>query len=698
MINRPNYIVKKRIIIIFFVLLFIFIFFLIKLTSIQLINNEDYQEKALEQRLRHLQVEPKRGIIYDRNGEDLAVSASSETVVAIPPEIKNPQKTAEKLAPYLKLDQSEIYKKLNSNNSAVYVERKLDEEKINELKKLELEGIFFKEESKRFYPNDNLASHIIGFAGIDSQGLDGIELSYDSELKGIPGSIAAERDASGRTIPEGVKDYLAPRDGDNLYLTIDEVIQYIAERELNKAMNNFNISGGTIIVMDPQQGDILALANKPDYNPNNFSDFTQKEWRNRAISDSFEPGSTFKIITTAAALEEGVVNENDPFSCSGHIKVSGEQINCWKYGGHGHQSFEEVVENSCNPGFVQVGMKLGREKYYDYIKGFGFGERTDIKLPGETDGLVYEYEDIGPVELATMSFGHGITVTPIQLTTAVSAVANNGELLKPRLVKKIENEEGKVVEDKSPRHRRQIISAETAQRTRNLLENVVSEGTGQSARIEGYKIGGKTGTARHYREEEYDSSFIGIVPVDDPQLVISVVLYDVTGSPYYGSQTAAPVFRSVTMDTLRYLDIPPNLTSKNEKTEPESVVVPEMLDENVYSAQQELKDNGFETIITGEGDKVIKQVPAPGAKINENSTILLFTDQSSLEDKNYYIAVPDLIGLTEEKAEKITSQLGLKIKITDREEDSEKIAEQKPEAGQRVRAETEIEVKISSPK
>ncbi|MFW5976485.1 MAG: peptidoglycan D,D-transpeptidase FtsI family protein, partial [Bacillota bacterium] len=552
-ITGPDYKIKKRIVITFFIFMVILIGLSLRLFWIQVINSDEYQNLALEQRLRNLQVEPKRGLIYDKQGEKLAISASSQTVVGIPYEIDDPDTTARALAQILESDYNEIYEKITRKASAVYIERKIEEEKVEQIRKLDLNGVIFTEESKRHYPNQALASHILGFAGIDSQGLDGIELSYDNYLKGNPGRVAVERDAAGRSIPGGVEEYVQPEDGNNVHLTIDNVIQYLVERELDKAMEDFNVSGGTIIVMDPDNGGILGLANRPTFNPNNFSDYPQKYWRNRAISDSFEPGSTFKIITTASSLEEGAVGENDVFVDPGHIEVSGERIDCWRYGGHGRQTFKEVVQNSCNPGFVQVGMRLGKENFYNYINAFGFGEKTNINLPGETDGLVYDYDDIGPVELATISFGHGITVTPIQLATAVSAVANDGMLMQPKLVEKITKPDGELLEEKEATPLRKVISTETSVKTRELLENVVAEGTGTSAQIEGYRVGGKTGTAKHYGEQVYDSSFVGMVPIDDPELVVLVALYDVTGEIYYGSQTAAPVFRNIAEDSLRYL-------------------------------------------------------------------------------------------------------------------------------------------------
>ena len=663
----------------------------LRLLWIQVINSEEYKNKALEQRLRHLKVEPKRGIIFDRNGKELAVSASSQTVVAIPFEIEQPKTTASKLSDILEMEYKEVYRQITKKASAVYVKRKIEESKVKKIRNLNLDGITFTEESKRFYPKKSLACHILGFSGIDSQGLEGIELSYDKYLKGKPGKIAVERDAAGRTIPGGIKKYIKPKDGYNIYLTIDEVIQYIAERELDQAMQEHNISGGTILVMNPQNGGILAMANRPQYNPNQFADYPQKYWRNRAISDSFEPGSTFKIITTASALEEGVVHENDMFVDPGYIKVSGEKINCWKSGGHGSQTFAEVVKNSCNPGFVQVGMDLGKENFYNYINAFGFGKETGIKLPGEANGLLSDFDDIGPVELATMSFGHGITVTPIQLLTAVSAVANDGMLMQPRLVDEIRKPNGELHQEKQSIPVRKVVSTKTAQKTRKLLENVVAEGTGKNAQVKGYRIGGKTGTAKHYGKQIYDSSFIGMLPIEKPQLVILVVLYNLKGYPYYGSQTAAPIFQKVALDSLRYLDIPPGKPSLESKEEVSRVEIPNFTDINAIEASNKLKKLGLNFRVIGDNKNVIKQVPLAGAEVKENSTVILFTERNSKNDKKFYVAVPDLKGLKKSKAAELLQELGLQL-ITANEGDM--IKEQDIEPGSRVPGGSKIQVKL----
>ncbi|WP_018247705.1 stage V sporulation protein D [Orenia marismortui] len=673
--------IRKRISILF---LFVILFMLslsARFLWIQIISNNKYQQKALGQRLRELKVEPKRGIIYDRNGVELAVSASADTVVAIPKEVKNAKETAKKLSKILDQSQDDIYERITKKAAAVYIARKVSEEQAKKIRKLNLSGITFTDETKRFYPKGVLASHLLGFSGVDNQGLQGIELSYDYELRGNPGRISIESDAVGRKIPEGIKDYKAPDDGNNIYLTIDNVLQYIAERELDKALTEHTAKAATIIMMDPKTGQILALANRPTYDPNNFAKYSPGLWRDRAVSDTYEPGSTFKIITTAAGLEEGVVHPNDRFFDPGYIEVAGQTIHCWKSGGHGSQTFAEVVQNSCNPGFVQVGQRIGKETFYKYIEAFGFSDKTNIQLPGEAKGLMYDLPEIGPVELATISFGHGISVTPIQLITAVSAVANDGQLLRPHLVKEIRNSAGKTIKDVSPEPIRRVISKKTAKTVRELLSGVVKEGSGKKAAVKGYEIGGKTGTAKHYGKQLYDSSFIGMVPSDDPHLVVLVVLSGVSSYPYYGSQVAAPIFHNVVEDSLRYLEIPPQEEIKTEEEERiKRVKIPNVKNLSLSDAEEILVSSGLKVKLEGEGDVIVDQVPNPEVVVNEGSTVILFFKGAEESKSRYRVTIPDLTGVRVKEAANLLSDLGLRL----RWHGSGKVVNQRPKAGNLV--------------
>ena len=653
---------KKRIKVLFFLITFILLLLIARLIWIQIINNEEYYDKALQQRIMELKVNPDRGKIFDINGKELAVSVTRKTVVGLPKQITNPTQTAGKLADVLSIGYETIYNRITKDAYAVYLERQITDEKVEKINNLKVDGITFIDESKRIYPREKLASQVLGFTGIDNNGLEGMELSFDRYLTGSRGLILTERDASGQVIPESVIDYIPEKDGNNIYLTINEAIQYSAEKELVTAANNFNAEGGTIIVMEPKTGNIISMANYPTYNPNNFSDYNKRYWRNRAITDNYEPGSTFKIITTASAIEEGVVNQNDIFYDAGKIKVEREYIECWDDKGHGIETFSEVVQNSCNPGFVQVGMRMGKETFYNYINAFGFGQKTNINLPGEATGLIPNYENIGDIELATISFGRGISVTPIQLISAISAVANDGVLMKPNLINKVTDQNGKVLKESKPIEVRKVVSDKTANKTLSLLENVVSSGTGTNAFIDGYRVGGKTGTAQHYNSNLYDSSFVGLFPVDDPQFVVLVVLYGIENQTYYASQTAAPLFKKIASDLIRYYKIP----SQNENSSPiqkEEVKLGNYKDNNIYDIKNQIKQLGLEYKVIGQKDKIIAQIPKAGSNVYKNSTVFLFTETNQNIQNNYKIMVPDFRGMKLDDVKRLSDMMGLNLKI-----------------------------------
>ncbi|MFW6280942.1 MAG: penicillin-binding transpeptidase domain-containing protein [Halanaerobium sp.] len=681
---------KNRVIFYFAIIFILFVILALRLLWIQVINSAEYEHRALSQRMREFIVNSERGIIYDNSGRKLAVSLTAKTVVALPDNIINPKNTASELAELLDTDYDTIYRRITSDSAAVYLQRKIDESLHKKLKEKNIPGIIFTDENKRYYPENSLASHIIGFTSIDNQGLNGLELSYNKYLNGKAGKIAIERDASGRIIPDGANESVPSRDGYDVHLTIDEVIQYMAEKELKAAADKFDFSGGSAIVMDSKNGDILAMANTPTYDPNNFNKYPNENWRNRAINDVFEPGSTFKIITTAAALEEGVISEYDILTDPGHINVGQEEINCWSDTGHGRQTFAEVVKNSCNPGFVEVALKMSKESYYSYIEAFGFGSKTGVRLPAEAEGILPSSDQIGEVELATFSFGHGISVTPIQLASATSAVANDGKLMQPRLVKKVDtgDEQENIVND--PVTVRQVISKDTADKTKELLKQVVADGTGTKAAVEGYQIGGKTGTAKHYNEDIYDSSFIGIVPTENTELVVLVILYDVSGETYYGSQTAAPVFKNLTTNILNYLDVKPDYKNEfNYKINEEKITVPDLKDKSKRNAEELLRDEGFNVKLIGDGEVVGEQLPEAGSKVNKKSTIWLFDEDSDEYDKTL-IAVPDFRGLTQQEASELADEKGLKLSFSG----SGEVVGQSVNPGERINTDKEINLKL----
>ncbi len=711
--------VRRRITALFLIMGCISFLLTFRLVWIQFIRSEYYQEEALKQRMREVQVEPKRGIIFDRNKKELAVSASADSVFAVPAEIKNAHKTAEALAEVVDMEVVYLETLLSKKQSFVWIKRKIDDKNSQKIRSLDLDGIGLTEESKRFYPNGTLAAQILGFAGIDSQGLDGLELYYDQYLRGAPGWIVAERDATGRKIPQGEQKYLPPKNGNDVILTIDEVIQYITERELSKAMQETQAKSGTAIVMDPKTGGILALANYPTYDPNHFGKYPQTSWRNASISNSYEPGSTFKTITAAAALEEGKTTINDHFFCSGSIKVGPDRIKCSHTEGHGSQSFADIVKNSCNPGFVTVGQRLGKDVFGKYIKAFGFGEKTGIDLPGEAKGIVRPPEQLRPIDVATNSIGQGIAVTPIQLAVAVSAVANNGKLMQPHLLKEVRSPDEKVIKKVTPTIVRQVISQETAKTLCETLAGVVTKnGTGRNAVIEGYKIAGKTGTAQKpgphggYAPGKYVGSFVGFVPADDPRLTVLVSIDEPKGA-YYGGTVAAPVVREIMRDSLQYLGIPPSEPIDNDKGQNNTgessqyleeslnrtIHVPPLTDLSIVEARQMAKLLGLKVQIMGEGSKVVNQIPKANVRVVPDTTIILYLgdEQKNMAqgntDQKGKMEVPDVTGKTIRDVAEIISYESMDINI----HGSGIAVRQKPHAGEKVNQGTLVEVWFEPP-
>lgn len=667
--TTTNVLMRKRIALLFLIMGAILLFLIGRLAWIQFVKGDDLREKALKNRMDDIKVPARRGTIYDRNGRELVISVSSDTIYAIPPEVKNPEETAEKLAEILGLKYEDVYKKLTKKSNFEYIKRKVPAELAKEVKKLELAGIDIVEESQRSYPNGNLASHILGFVGIDNYGLNGIEVTMEKELAGTPGRIVTEKDSLGREIPQAIHQYYPPVPGNNLILTIDETIQYFAERELDKVMETTKAKGASVIVMDPKTGGILAMANRPDFNPGKYADSPQSTWRNSAIWLNYEPGSTFKVITAAAALEEGTVTPETRFYEPGYATVSGERIKCWYYPrAHGAQSFEEVVQNSCNPGFIEVGLELGKERFYKYIRAFGLGQKTGIPLAGEAKGILYPEKQVKSINLATMSIGQSISVTPIQLVTAISAVANDGVLMKPQLVKEIRDTEGNLVKEYKPEPVREVISKSTARQLRGILEKVISHGTGSKAFMEEYPAAGKTGTAQKagkggYMSGKYVASFAGFAPVDNPRIAVLVVIDEPEGV-YYGGQIAAPVFQSLARDTLRYLNVPPRVSKSKleEQSSQKEVVVPDLTNMPLTEAKQLLQQSGLNSKTEGSGDWVLTQKPKAGEKILEKNPVILYLGSEAQNiPEGTEVTVPDLSGLTMKEAGKLLGALGLKI-------------------------------------
>ncbi|MBF7083249.1 stage V sporulation protein D [Desulfallas sp. Bu1-1] len=701
-----NMTVRKRLTWIFLLASLFFFILIGRLAWIQFVQGEELHNKALEVRLRDVPVEAKRGSILDRNGKELVTSISVDSIYATPGHVKNPREAAEKLAPILDMDVDTLYKRLTRKSSFEWIKRKVDNDTAQRVRELNLTGIEFVEESKRYYLKPTLAPHVLGFTGIDNQGLIGIEKSYDEELRGQPGRIVVEHDAAGRPVPEAIHQYIPPKPGYDLVLTIDETIQYFVERELDKVVAQYNPKFALVIVMDPETGGILAMGNRPTFNPNNWQEEPREVWdKNPAIWYNYEPGSTFKIVTAAAALDEGTVRPEDRFFDPGYIKVADRNIRCWKAGGHGSQSFAEVIQNSCNPGFIAVGLNTGKDKFYKYIEAFGFGQRTGIRLPGEAGGIVIPQKSATTLNLATMSIGQSIAVTPIQLVTAVAAVANDGMLMKPQLVKEIRYN-GKTVSTIKPEKVRQVISRDTAHQLCGLLESVVAEGTGRNAFVEGYRVGGKTGTAQvvgergGYVDGRYVASFAGIAPVDNPKVAVLVVVAEPKGGIYYGGQVAAPVFQAVVRDTLRYLGIPetPGLVKPKEPWEVETprveVTVPNVVNYPVEDACRAIQAAGLKYRTRGEGEIVYEQTPGAGARVNGGTTVILELQPVGKRKSGDPVTVPDLRGLSIKEAGNLLENIGLRLSP----EGSGVAVEQSVKPGGKVAERTLIRVKFEPPR
>ena len=698
--------IRKRITALFFVLFLIFVLLLLRLGYLQIVKGTWYQEKALENRIREIVVEPKRGVIYDRNGNELAVSIDAEGCYAIPAEVRKSDKEdeiAKELAGILDMEEKDVYGLITKDQQSVWLKFKLKNEQVKELREKNLPGIGTIPKPQRYYPNGNLACHLLGFAGDYNQGLEGMESAFDKQLAGINGRLLVEYDAAGQEIPESTRKYIEPEQGLNVVLTIDQTIQYIAERELDKIMQERSPKSATIVVMDPNTGDILAMANKPDFDPNEFQKYPAESRRIGAVADSYEPGSTFKIVTLAAALEEGVTEPGDQFYDPGYIKVNGETINCWAGGGHGSQTLAEVVQNSCNPGFITLGLRLGTQRLYKYINGFGFGSQLGIELSGEATGIVIPEDQVKPVDLATISMGQANTVTPLQMVTALSAIVNGGELMKPHLVKELTDREGDVVKRFEPEVVRQIISEETSKLEREMLEAVVSKGSGSNAHIEGYSVGGKTGTAQKpapgggYSATDYIASFIGFAPVDDPQLVAIVVVDTPKGYPYYGGTVAAPAFREVVGDSLRYLEVPVRYESEEKAADDEETTVPMVINLPVDKAENVLRDAGLVSERSGSGQVVYGQIPLDGVKVKKGSSVLLSLHKPEGVQDDEDRIVPNLKGKSMRDAAQLLGEMGLVLVPEGEPYPTGVAGEQQPAAGTSLPQGGQVRVKFQPP-
>ncbi len=715
--QTPNRSTKLRLRIILGVVIGLVILLVGRLFYLQIYKNEELKKGALEQWTKGIDIKSNRGIIYDRKGKKLAVSVTSYTVWATPSDIKDPAATANTVSEILEMDQALVLEKLTKNTRTEKVKQWITRDEALELRKLNIRGITVVDDSKRYYPYGNFASYILGFTDVDNNGLYGVEKTYDKYLTGIPGKWVKTTDAANRQLPyDGEKIYDA-QDGLSVVLTIDETIQHFAEKEATQALLDNKAKNVSIIIMDPYTGDILALANKPDYNPNEprvpLDEATKAEWeglpieqlqekwysmwRNFAINDIYEPGSTFKIVTAAAALEENSANLNTHYFCDGFVRdIKGVVIKCasW-YNPHGDQDFAEAFSNSCNVAFVNMGRQVGKEKLYKYIKAFGFGENTGIELLGESPGIIPSSTDvIKEVNLATLSYGHGIAVTPLQMVNAFSTIANGGNLMKPRLIKELIDHEGNIVESYPVEVKRKVLSEETSEKMLLLLEGVVKDGTGRHAYIPGYNVGGKSGTAMkiidgRYVDGKYIASFGVVAPADDPKIVALIIIDEPQGV-YYGGTIGGPVAQAVVEETLNYLEVQRKFSDEELKEIDTKVVVPDVRNLKIGEAGKTLTDLGLkyttEYLEITTDSIIMDQFPLPETEVIKGSIVDLY-----LNLKPKTIIMPDLIGKTNEEVKEILDSMNQQYILNG----SGKVINQIPAPGEEVSGEINIVIDFS---
>ncbi len=696
----PGLAVKRRLLVLLCVFAVIVIALIARLAYIQFVQGEVLQKKAFVQQNAGRVISPIRGTIYDRNGKKLAISVQAGTISCNPNQIGknkklNADQIADGLAQFLSLNRDDVYRLITKKVNSVVIKRKVEKETEIQIRtwisENSVKGINIDEDAKRYYPNGNLMSHIIGFAGDDNQGLmGGVEEVMDKYLKGTPGKILSEVDARGSSVPSDTEKRIDAKDGLNVVLTVDETIQYLVSKSLDKAVEDNKVKGGAIgIVMDPKTGDVLSMVSKPDYDinspfafPTNVEGLDPSTWversnksvnilsstvfRNKAISDTYEPGSTFKSITTAAGIEEGVVTP-ETITNDFPIKVTGwpKPISCWRVGRpHGVETFRQAVYNSCNPAFVKVSQSLGVERFYSYVKAFGFMEKTGIELKGE--GKSQFQTKPKEIDMAVASFGQRFTITPLQLATAYTAIVNGGKLMKPRLIKELTDSEGNVVQKFEPQVVRTVISEQTSKTVRDILEGVVSDpkATGNNAYVKGYRVGGKTGTSETTKKDVYIASFCGFAPADDPRIVVLIVLIDPKGDSHMGGMIAAPIVGKIAEDVLNYMQVERQYSEEDLRSMTEEVYVPDVRNKTLAEAIKALKTTGLKYSIEGEGNNdssIVEQTPKSDSVVPENSTVILYTYKP---EGDQTVKMPDLSGKTMSEAIDAVKRADLNIKVS----------------------------------
>ena len=719
---------KKRIKVMTLIFLVCVALLALRLFWVQFVDGNKYKQLASQQQTRDSVITAKRGTIYDRNMKVLAQSAGAERITVNPQEIarkKNADKVVSALVEVLGVDAEETKEKISrTDRQSVIIAKQVEKSVADKLRKKNLQGIYFEEDSKRYYPYGSLAAQVIGFTGSDNQGLEGIENVLNEQLRGVDGRMIAAKDVANNEMPFKYENYIPAQDGKGVVLTIDETIQRYTEKHLQQAYEeNLLGNGGAAIVMDPNTGEILAMAVVPTYDLNEprvitdqllleqldaqefetdkeykeaYSTAVTKMWRNKAVVDSYEPGSTFKTMVAAAAIENGVAKTSDYFVCNGVRHVANRDIHCWNRNGHGEESFAQGVMNSCNPMFMELGSRLGSANFTKYFKAFGLTEKTGFTIPGESAGTFHN--SLGPVELATSSFGQTFTVTPLQMISAVSAVVNGGNLMKPTIIKAYTDSNGNIIENFEPQVVRNVISEETSKQMREVLEQVVSEGTGKGAYVNGFRIGGKTGTSEKLPRGsgKYIASFVGFAPADNPQVVCLLLLDEPGAGATGGGAIAAPAVGRIIEDVLPYLGYEPQYTEETEQDI--SVSVPKIVGLSVQAATDKLNQIGISISIKGNGSTVTKQIPEAGTRLHKGSVVIAYTQE---EENSGTTEVPSVVGMTYENAMKAMENAGLVMEVdspgSGKAPPADHIAiTQSPQADSEVAEGTKIYVKFAA--
>lgn len=707
--NSKNLMHYKKLRVTLIVVILILLLLIVRIGFLQFVQGNYLKELAYNQQTINQIISPKRGNIYDSTGKALAISAQVDTITINPNKlVKNSndetkefkEKIAKGLSEIFELNYDEVLEKVNSSSQVETIAKKVEQEKVDTLKKWMEDnkisvGINIDEDTKRYYPYNTVASNVIGFCGSDNQGLSGVESKWDSILTGTPGKIVSSKGSNQEEIPNAEETYISAENGSDLTLTIDLNIQTIIEKYLKQAVEDNDCKkGGNVIVMNPKNGDILGMACYPDYNlnspytPNSTlaetydslsseekSESLYKMWANKSVAETYEPGSVFKVITASVALEENITttDKSNDFYCKGYEEFEDSsasqplKISCWRANPHGVQSLRQALCNSCNPAFMQLGKRIGAPTLYKYYEAFGLFDSTNSGLYGEQSSIFQKLDKVGPVELATMSFGQRLNVTPLQMATAIACVANDGVLMKPRIVKQVTNTDSGSVSEIPVTQVRQVISKETAQEVKSMMESVVTIGTGKHAAVSGYSIGGKTGTSEpvyNKTEEGYVASYVAISPVEDTQVVLLLTLYDPPKSNHQGGQLAGPVVSQMLSEILPYLGIPSNENSSNNSSSDNLIVVPDVRNKTVSEAEKILKNSGFSTKTYVNGDAnntlVVDQTPKPGVSLSKNSVVVLYGEGNDVATS---VTVPDLKGMNASQASNTLKEKNLNISI-----------------------------------